>query len=1734
MGTVEIIRNFVIRPSKICFRSVYNHPVLVGIMLILIYLYRSIPFLFQLLVSASPVLVCTAVLLGLLLSFGEHNISTLIEEDEKKEDETAELKTVMLDSRTVVAKDESLGEDSAYTELVSEMMERSLDEVPLLDISDRAGKYESRDDVVIDSVYSHRVSRDIVFGKQLIREDIREFESEVIGELVNLGDQKTGIELDVGECHETDGSFAPEMGRSDNYEVYQLAEGVIDVPMGKHFESLIESETGMGDDIREKLSSGTEVDVKDDNLESHITPVESIDDQIRDEMESSSGSWTQFEVLQNRLSSVKKIQVDNLEDYVSGEGSVDAQIGSPLELSLGSWNHLDSDHDRDDESDSGSDGAESSSPDASMADIIPMLDELHPLLEDETPHIGNLSCHGSAVSDDESEEEEASDGKSDGEDDNEEKTQDGNEDSAKSVINWTDEDQKNLMELGTSELERNQRLESLIARRRARRMATERSPLDLEGMDLSFPITPISTTRYNPFDNAHDSYADLGLPPIPGSAPSIMVKRRNPFDLPYDSSEEKPDLTGDSFQEEFMELSHRESTNQRFFKRNETFSMGSSIFDFGRQAPRATRFRPYFVPERTDSDAMSYSSFERQISELSESRLSYSSLQRQSSELSESKASSAADTDLTYAARDHDEKKLFGHEHGQDLDQSPKNGPLSDYVGHGTQYSDDSGSLSDEGIDTKEVDHHLPVADLIEFGDSLAATTYTSEAEQLDELRKSRKGNDHTVDCGQSEREVSLTAVQFVRELMDINDSSSSPLSAPKDRDGPKDEDDDRGLVNNEDHNLENIDKSLGYSFEASVSTDYLHEENLHEEPKFRHATEADRSHPQEPIYDSSPLALKRNSSSSSISSDLHRGTSEIDLYHVQRDLFAEDESKIHDKDAEYNAPPRREEHDDDGYSANEVAKVTEHSNLSEDSSVKRFSKNDLPDDKTPLNEAEQILMKGDDVEDRHAGKLDVSVANMSVEDGYKSSTDLHVPLQEKQIDISGDHISSMDSNLSSPEGELKEEIRANIGGSEHFLASTSIMNDHDNEGSKELLFALDESHFSPHDSLVYDSQNQVTSAVHLNLEEFGQVNKIGESAHVLKVQEPEEKLFSLLQNDESSSELEKISVSKMVDEKNVHDIYETEFAPSLEEHNNTTWGLDISVADEVIMSEEMNDMKDMDEDLLSELDAVGDFSTNNIYLNLNKAEANSVIPSEEVQADVHFSSGIQVGDHTSLVDTIGIQNSEFASMSSEPNLACSKESNSDSLMSDVNTGSLIVEHKSSEDIDTAFKTVSEEEVPDESVQAEGIIVNEPNLAWSKEPIPDLGNRDANIDFLTLKDQSVGDVDINFKKVSEEEFQKPIAEASFGLFDVEDQSVKDADAALTEVELESTKPMSQATGALSLFETTLNDKESVPETSESNLALSEGRILESYTKEPEVKISVNKEMSELSGEDSEDCITGIDESIAVEALEMTPKPGVGFEEFLPSHVNSSVRDFQDSQVEETRIRHQIDVKETQESPAVDGSIAPVEVVDQIERVAVVESELSTLNAVTSEIHESPVGASLAYASESECQTEAQGAMTLPTGASVGLIRESPIVEAHISCHDEHQEQIRTVGQQETEKPKSDEDFKGIQESPDASTVDLEDHMDINSQLETVEVQDMKDHLSDSHQKSEISVPKPDDSEGSRAISLASASQSNEKDPKSSVGENFSSQVEEKRADESHLDFSSSSSSSSSSSDSDEG
>ncbi|XP_031402737.1 uncharacterized protein LOC116212326 [Punica granatum] len=187
-------------------------------------------------------------------------------------------------------------------------------------------------------------------------------------------------------------------------------------------------------------------------------------------------------------------------------------------------------------------------------------------LGDETSNgLGNSGPSASQV---EAELEEAED------DDEEDQAQDeGNR-----VVEWTEDDQKNVMDLGFSELERNRRLENLIAKRRARKLMTalrgQPHLLDLDSNARSSHVPPVQLSKNNPFVILPGgSEEDMMDSQIPGSAPSVLLPARNPFDIPYDPHEEKPNLTTDGFQQEILASSQARD----IFCRHESFTLGPSF-----------------------------------------------------------------------------------------------------------------------------------------------------------------------------------------------------------------------------------------------------------------------------------------------------------------------------------------------------------------------------------------------------------------------------------------------------------------------------------------------------------------------------------------------------------------------------------------------------------------------------------------------------------------------------------------------------------------------------------------------------------------------------------------------------------------------------------------------------------------------------------------------------------------------------------------------------------------------------------------------------------------------------------------------------------------------------------------------------------------------------------------------------------------------------------------------------
>ncbi|RYR47010.1 hypothetical protein S83_022816 [Arachis hypogaea] len=136
----------------------------------------------------------------------------------------------------------------------------------------------------------------------------------------------------------------------------------------------------------------------------------------------------------------------------------------------------------------------------------------------------------------------------------------------------TEDEQKVPMDIGIAVTERTKRLENLMVRRRAReqlKLHIEKVLVDMKSSAARGQnIAPLLVAKVNnSMDSSKDDFDGIEMP---GSAPAM----RSPFDIPYDPYEEKPNLTGDNFAQEFP--SSPPPNKDTAFSRHESFIYGSS------------------------------------------------------------------------------------------------------------------------------------------------------------------------------------------------------------------------------------------------------------------------------------------------------------------------------------------------------------------------------------------------------------------------------------------------------------------------------------------------------------------------------------------------------------------------------------------------------------------------------------------------------------------------------------------------------------------------------------------------------------------------------------------------------------------------------------------------------------------------------------------------------------------------------------------------------------------------------------------------------------------------------------------------------------------------------------------------------------------------------------------------------------------------------------------------------
>ncbi|TVU36567.1 hypothetical protein EJB05_18505 [Eragrostis curvula] len=604
-------------PIRKGYRFVTEHPVLFSLGVLLYLLYRTSPGFFAFLLSSSPVIICTTLLLGILLSYGEDNLPES-GGDRKATPEISVFKVGNSSSDIHFEENQRLSVPE-IRENISSYKERE-NKQTVFD-RERASEHVDPDDHV--PLLRSVDEEDKRYGRRNIPRALTPFPSMVslrpeggAGEVLEK-ERESGTAY--GQTSLFDGAFLSGLNPKDT--TLGLFSSI------EYFNKNVEMEKNLNEErMFPESSASNDGDIseekKSEGLAGTSKPTCAISDY----------QWKDKDGLNIDTSNV-------VEDNV-----LDSSLGSP-------WARISS---QDGSSGFDSDVAESSSPDASMTDIAPVLDEIDPLLGANSSRPDPIPKDDSDTDSHLSEDHQIDDDSNDeGDEDDAKDNVEGKkkDDGREAAFLWTADDEKNLMDLGYSEMERNRRLELLMARRRSRkniRFEVDNDLIDMDSTgagrsvdDLSHfraHVPPISVPRRNPFDLPYDSDEA-----IPGSAPSILHARKNPFDLPLEQSNDSgTHVHNSSNSGESVTSSHRDM----FFRRHESFNLGRTD---ATQERRFSRLKPYFVPETVE---WSSSNFQRQLSDQSESKLS--------SVTESDVASSVADQEVH---KDHDEEDSH-MEHG--------------------------------------------------------------------------------------------------------------------------------------------------------------------------------------------------------------------------------------------------------------------------------------------------------------------------------------------------------------------------------------------------------------------------------------------------------------------------------------------------------------------------------------------------------------------------------------------------------------------------------------------------------------------------------------------------------------------------------------------------------------------------------------------------------------------------------------------------------------------------------------------------------------------------------------------------------------------------------------------------------------------------------------------------------------------------------------------------------------
>jgi hypothetical protein len=445
---VKKILRFSIRKG---YRFVSEHPLLFSFSILLYSLYRASPGFFAFLLSSSPVIICTTLLLGIILSYGEVNLPE-IGEDQKGTAEISDFKVGNSSSGIHFEANQKLSVPEIREDTPS-FKERETKQAVF--VRERASEHVDLDDDVPllrrgceedESYDQHNIPS--AFRSKNIPSALTPFPS-----FVSLRqDSGAGEELNLNKERKTGDSF---LIQEKAYHQTSLFDGAL-------LSGLNSKDTTSGlFSSTENVNKNVEMEKKLNQERMFPDSSASRDKEVSEEKQSEGLAGTSKPACVVSAHLWKEKDMLNIDTSNVVEGSLlDSALGSP-------WARVSS---KDGSSGFDSDGDESSSPDASMTDIAPVLDEIDPLLGSNSSHPDPIPKDESDTDSHVSEENQIDDDSNDegDEDDAKDNVEGKNKDDGRgAAFLWTADDEKNVMDLGYSEMERNRRLELLMARRRS-------------------------------------------------------------------------------------------------------------------------------------------------------------------------------------------------------------------------------------------------------------------------------------------------------------------------------------------------------------------------------------------------------------------------------------------------------------------------------------------------------------------------------------------------------------------------------------------------------------------------------------------------------------------------------------------------------------------------------------------------------------------------------------------------------------------------------------------------------------------------------------------------------------------------------------------------------------------------------------------------------------------------------------------------------------------------------------------------------------------------------------------------------------------------------------------------------------------------------------------------------------------------------------------------------------------